>query len=76
MSESALPEIGGRRPIPVNVEAGKSYWWCAFGESAVLRRLAQRHRLHTGRIQAGGCRRSMVLRLQALQQKANVRRES
>jgi len=33
MSESAMPEIGGRRPIPVNVEAGKSYWWCAFGRS-------------------------------------------
>ena len=26
-------EIGGRRPIPVNVEAGKSYWWCACGRS-------------------------------------------
>jgi len=74
MSESAMPEIGGRRPIPVNVEAGKSLR--PFRESVALRRLAQRHRLHTGRIQAGGCRRSMVLRLRALQQKANVRRES
>jgi CDGSH iron-sulfur domain-containing protein 3 len=31
MSES--PEIGGRQPIRVDVEAGKSYWWCACGRS-------------------------------------------
>ena len=30
---SATPEIGGRKPIPINVEAGKSYWWCACGRS-------------------------------------------
>ena len=30
---SATPEIGGRKPIPMNVEAGKSYWWCACGRS-------------------------------------------
>ncbi|MGB8895147.1 MAG: hypothetical protein WA322_27165 [Pseudolabrys sp.] len=23
------PEIGGREPIVVEVEAGKIYWWCA-----------------------------------------------
>jgi CDGSH-type Zn-finger protein len=27
------PEIGGRTPIPVEVEAGKTYWWCACGRS-------------------------------------------
>jgi CDGSH-type Zn-finger protein len=27
------PEIAGRAPIPVDVEAGKSYWWCACGRS-------------------------------------------
>jgi CDGSH-type Zn-finger protein len=27
------PEIAGRKPIPVAVEAGKSYWWCACGRS-------------------------------------------
>ena len=27
------PEIGGRAPIPVSVEAGKAYWWCACGRS-------------------------------------------
>ena len=30
---SEIPEIGGRQPIPVDVEAGKSYWWCACGRS-------------------------------------------
>jgi CDGSH-type Zn-finger protein len=30
---SMEPEIGGRRPINLNVEAGKSYWWCACGRS-------------------------------------------
>ena len=27
------PEIGGREPIAVEVEAGKIYWWCACGRS-------------------------------------------
>lgn len=27
------PEIAGRAPIAVDVEAGKSYWWCACGRS-------------------------------------------
>jgi len=30
---STAPEIGGRRPIPVKVQTGKSYWWCACGRS-------------------------------------------
>jgi len=30
---SETPEIGGRRPMVVNAEAGKSYWWCACGRS-------------------------------------------
>ena len=30
---SGVPEIGGRRPIPINVVAGESYWWCACGRS-------------------------------------------
>jgi len=29
----STPEIGGRQPIEVAVEAGKSYWWCACGRS-------------------------------------------
>ena len=27
------PNIGGRAPIAIDVEAGKSYWWCACGRS-------------------------------------------
>lgn len=27
------PDVGGRAPIPVAVEAGKSYWWCDCGRS-------------------------------------------
>ena len=30
---SETPGIGGRGPIEVAVEAGKSYWWCACGRS-------------------------------------------
>jgi len=30
---NATPEIGGRQPIKADVEAGKSYWWCACGRS-------------------------------------------
>ena len=26
-------EIGGRQPIAIEVEAGKSYWWCVCGRS-------------------------------------------
>jgi CDGSH-type Zn-finger protein len=31
---SGQPAIGGTAPIPVEVEAGKDYWWCACGKSA------------------------------------------
>lgn len=30
---SEVSEIGGRQPVAINVEAGKSYWWCACGRS-------------------------------------------
>lgn len=30
---SEQPEIAGRQPIPVEVEEGKMYWWCACGRS-------------------------------------------
>ncbi|MBI1340015.1 CDGSH iron-sulfur domain-containing protein [bacterium] len=33
MSLSDKREIGGRQPVPVEVEAGQSYWWCACGRS-------------------------------------------
>ena len=47
------PEIGGRAPIPVEVTAGETYWWCACGRSqkpAVLRRLARHHGFRADRI--------------------------
>ncbi|MEI8107451.1 MAG: CDGSH iron-sulfur domain-containing protein [Verrucomicrobiota bacterium] len=28
------PKIAQKAPIPVKVEAGKTYYWCACGESA------------------------------------------
>jgi CDGSH iron-sulfur domain-containing protein 3 len=28
-----LPAIGGRAPVTIEVEAGKTYWWCACGLS-------------------------------------------
>ena len=30
---SETPEIAGRAPLAIDVEAGKSYWWCACGRS-------------------------------------------
>ncbi len=27
------PHIAGNQPIPVEVEEGKMYWWCACGQS-------------------------------------------
>lgn len=29
----AEPQVAGRAPIGVEVEAGKDYWWCACGMS-------------------------------------------
>lgn len=31
---SDLPKVAGRQPIPVEVTAGKAYFWCACGLSA------------------------------------------
>ena len=31
MSEQAV--VAGRAPMPLPVEAGKDYWWCACGKS-------------------------------------------
>jgi CDGSH iron-sulfur domain-containing protein 3 len=28
------PEIAGTEPVAVEVEEGKTYWWCACGKSA------------------------------------------
>lgn len=29
----STPEIAQKAPYPVDVEAGKEYWWCACGKS-------------------------------------------
>jgi CDGSH-type Zn-finger protein len=28
------PVIASKTPLPIDVEAGKSYWWCTCGKSA------------------------------------------
>ena len=28
------PAVAAKAPIPVEVEAGKSYWWCSCGKSS------------------------------------------
>lgn len=28
------PVIAGKVPLPIDVEAGKTYWWCSCGKSA------------------------------------------
>ena len=28
------PNIAQKSPLPIEVEAGKSYWWCSCGKSA------------------------------------------
>ena len=78
MSMSDMPEIAGRAPLPVEVEAGKSYWWCACGRSkcaAVLRRLAQGQRLLADRVQGDREHQGLLLRLQAQRKEAAVRRQ-
>ena len=75
--DSTLPEIGGRRPIPIMLDRQELLVvrLRAFQIAAVLRRLAQRQPVQSGRIQACRSRRGLVLRLQALRQKADVRRQ-
>lgn len=34
MSDPAAPVVAQKAPYPVEVEAGKSYFWCACGRSA------------------------------------------
>lgn len=30
----SVPVIAAKVPMPVDVEAGKTYWWCSCGKSA------------------------------------------
>ena len=75
---SEMPEIGGRRPIPVKVEAGKSYWWCACGRSKSQPFCDGSHkdyRFTAEEWKADDDRGSLVLRLQALRAPAALRRQ-
>ena len=74
---SGVPEIGGRRPMPINVVAGESYWWCACGRSKSQPFCDGSHKGTEFRPQEwkAGHRGSLVLRLQALLAPAAVRRE-
>ena len=72
-------EIGGRQPIPINVEAGKSYWWCACGRSKAQPFCDGSHKgtaFVPQEWKATDQRGSLVLRLQTLRARAAVRRES
>lgn len=31
---SEQPTVAGKTPMPVEVEAGKDYWWCSCGKSS------------------------------------------
>lgn len=33
MSETPMPQIAQKAPFPVELEAGKTYFWCACGQS-------------------------------------------
>ena len=75
---SEMPEIGGRQPIAVEVEAGKSYWWCACGrsqEATVLRRSHKVTAFTPVEFKAGRSGEGVVLRLQAIVEEADVRRQ-
>jgi CDGSH iron-sulfur domain-containing protein 3 len=71
---NSSPEIGGRAPLAVDVEAGKSYWWCACGRSKTQPFCDGSHKgtlfspFEWKPDQA-------VLRLQAHRQSADVRRQ-
>ena len=61
------PVIAQKSPYRMEVEAGKSYWWCACGKSGnqpFCDGSHQRQRLHADRIQGAEDRHNPVLRLQ------------
>ncbi len=75
---SEVPEIGGRKPIPVKVEAGKSYWWCACGRSKTQPFCDGSHKgtpFQPQEWKRHERRGGLVLRLQALAAPAALRRQ-
>jgi hypothetical protein len=72
---NAQPEIGGRAPLAIDVEAVKKLLVVrlrALEESTVLRRFAQGHAILPGRVEGGSSGADLVLRLQAHRQPADV----
>ena len=77
MSEM-MPEIGGRAPLPIEVEPGKSYWWCACGRSKSQPFCDGSHKgsaFSADRVEGAGGREGVLLHLQALEPQAVVRRQ-
>jgi CDGSH iron-sulfur domain-containing protein 3 len=37
-----MPAIGGHAPVTIEVEAGKTYWWCACGWFCACKRSAKK----------------------------------
>ena len=72
------PDIGGRAPIRMDVEAGKSYWWCACGRSKTQPFCDGSHKVTSFtpvEYKPEVCRQCRVLHLQALGQEAALRRQ-
>jgi CDGSH iron-sulfur domain-containing protein 3 len=76
--EGTMPEIGGRRPIPIMLEGGKSYWWCACGRSKSQPFCDGSHKgtAFTPVEYKPAAAEETWFCLQALGQKTDVRRES
>ena len=75
---SGVPEIGGRRPIADQCRGRRKLLVVrlrALEDAAVLRRLAQGHRIPAAGMEGDGQRGGLVLRLQALLAPAAVRRQ-
>ena len=75
---SEQPAIGGRVPIPVEVEAGKDYWWCTCGKSAKQPFCDGSHKAPNFRPcnHRAGDQAGIFLHLQAHRQHAAVRRRA